>query len=319
MPDTSTQAQAVGSIEPPRARAATGWSGTTLAELLLLGAIWGGSFLFMRIAAPSFGALPLVEMRLSLGALVLLPLLWPQRRLFSAGTWLRVAGLSVINSVVPFALFAWAAQRAPAGVGAITNALAVPFAAVVAYAMYGERIGLQRVVGLVLGLLGVLALAGHRIGGVSVWPAALAGTAAAALYGLGANLLKRHFSHLPPAPLAAVTLACASLLLLPFAVLSWHPQPKPALAWLGAALLGALCTGLAYAVFYRLIQRIGAPRASQVTYLIPLFAILWAWLALGEQLTGAMAAAAALILVGVWLGQARAMPSRVSASDTRAT
>src|SRR5581483_6328384 len=98
-------------------------------ELLLLGAIWGGSFLFMRVAAGDFGAFAIVEVRLFLGALVLLPFLWRARAQFSAGLWARLAGIAAINSSLPFLLFAWAAERAPAGIGAIANATTVMFTA----------------------------------------------------------------------------------------------------------------------------------------------------------------------------------------------
>src|SRR5580658_5676239 len=101
----------------------------TPAELTLLGAIWGGSFLFMRVAAGDFGPVPLVEVRLALGALVLTPFLWRARAQFTARVWLRVAGIAAINSVLPFTLFAWGAERAPAGIGAITNAVTVMFTA----------------------------------------------------------------------------------------------------------------------------------------------------------------------------------------------
>src|ERR1700730_15721784 len=110
-------------------------------ELTLLGAIWGGSFLCMRVAAADFGPLPLVEARLALGALTLLPLLWAARAQFSVGLWLRIAGIAAINSVISFALFAWGAERAPAGIGAISNAMTVMFTALVAFLFYGEQIG----------------------------------------------------------------------------------------------------------------------------------------------------------------------------------
>src|SRR5215469_11891452 len=113
-------------------------------ELTLLGAIWGGSFLFMRVAAADFGPIPLVTTRLALGALVLLPFLWRDRAHFTPALWLRIAGIAAINSVVPFLLFAWGAERAPAGIGAITNALTVMFTALVAFLFYGERISTRR-------------------------------------------------------------------------------------------------------------------------------------------------------------------------------
>src|SRR4249919_3656263 len=125
-------------------------------ELGVLAAIWGASFLFMRIAAKDFGALALVEIRLGLGSLILLPFLWRERAKFTGALWLKLAIIGAINSAVPFALFAWSAQRAPAGIGAITNSMAVLFTALVAFVGYGEKIGARRVAALFGGFAGVV-------------------------------------------------------------------------------------------------------------------------------------------------------------------
>ena len=103
-------------VEPLPQAAQRDWR--TPLELLALGAIWGGSFLFMRIAANPFGPFALVEVRLAPGALVLLPFLWRERAHFRAGMWPKLAMIGAINSAIPFLLFAWAAQRSPAAVGA---------------------------------------------------------------------------------------------------------------------------------------------------------------------------------------------------------
>jgi len=281
--------------------ASTAW--LTSVEFLLLAAIWGASFLFMRVAAGHFGAFALVEVRLSLGAMVLLPLLWRARAQFTPGLWLKLAGIAAINSASPFLLFAWAAQRAPAGVGAIANATAVMFAALTALAFFGEPISRKRTIGLLLGFVGVVVLASGKMGGIRVWPAALAGTGAAFLYGCGANLIRRQLVGLPAGAVAAATLICAAVLVLPLAVLTWPSTAIPPTSWLSAVLLGVLCTGIAFVIYYRLIHRIGAPQAATVTYLVPLFGVLWAWLMLGEPLTPTMAVAGALILGGVALNQ----------------
>jgi drug/metabolite transporter (DMT)-like permease len=275
-------------------------------ELTALGAIWGASFLFMRVSAKDFGPVALVEMRLALGALVLLPFLWQARAQFNGTLWLRLTGIAAINSAIPFMLFAWGAERAPAGIGAITNAMAVPFAALVAFLFFGEQIGPRRAFGLLLGFIGVAVLASGRTGGgAEVWPAALAGTTAAFLYGVGGNMLRRYLAGIPASAVASATLIGASVLLAPFAVYTWPRHSIPAMSWASAILLGMLCTGFAYVLYYRLIHRIGAPRAATVTYIIPLFGVVWAWLLLGEPLTPSMAVAGALILSGVALSQIR--------------
>ncbi|NOK34192.1 DMT family transporter [Corallococcus exercitus] len=272
-------------------------------ELGGLAAIWGASFLFLRIAAPAFGPIPLVALRLVLGSAVLMPFLWRARSAIRPSLWPRLALVGVINAAVPFSLFAWAARQAPAGVGAITNSMAVLFTALVAFVFYGERIGGRRAVALLAGFAGVVVLASGKAAGASVAWAVAAGTTGAFLYGIGANLVRRHLTGLPAAAVAAATLACGAVLLLPFAVVMWPTEPIGLRPWLAATALGIVCTGFGYAVFYRLIQRIGAARAVVVTYLVPLFAVAWAWLLLGEPLTPTLLVAGTLILGSVALGQ----------------
>lgn len=281
----------------------TGRDWRTLAELGVLGAVWGSSFLFMRVAAPAFGPYALVELRLALGAMVLLPFLWLARARFPLRRWPMLVAIGVINSALPFLLFAWAAQRAPAAIGAIANAMTVLFTALVAFAFFGEKIGARRATALVVGFVGVLVLATGKAGGLSVGPAALAGASASLLYGIGYNLVKRHMGDLPPAASAAATLGSAALLLAPFAWSHWPATPVPARAWACAATLGVVCTGLAFLMYYRLIQRIGPARASTVTYLIPVFGALLAWAILDEPLTWTMLLAGVLILGSVAFSQ----------------
>ncbi len=272
-------------------------------ELIVLGAIWGASFLFTRVAAKDFGAAPLVEVRLALGALVLLPLLWRARRQFAPRLWPKLALIGMINSALPFLLFAWAAQRAPAGVGAITNAMTVLFTALVGFLFFGEKIGARRALALLVGFAGVVVLASSKVAGASIGWAVAAGAAASFLYGIGINLVRRHLTGLPPAAVASATLGSSALLIAPFAVVSWPQAAIPLHSWLSVVALGILSTGLAFVLYYRLIARVGASRASTVTYLIPLFGVAWAWILLDEPLTVAMGVASALILGSVAFSQ----------------
>lgn len=297
-------------VRPTAAASSIADAGThawlTPAELLLLGAIWGGSFLFMRIAAKDFGSFALVEVRLALGAVILLPFLLRVKGKLTASHWLRFLGIGIINSAAPFVLFAWAAQRAPAGVVAISNATVVMFTSIVAFLLYGEKISRRSGLGLLAGFIGVVVLASGKTSGGSVLEAALAGVLASILYAFGGNFSKRYLHDVPPSAVAAGTVLCASIVVAPLAVANWPSAPIPALSWLSAVMLGALCTGLAYFLFYRLLYRIGAPRSATVTYLVPLFGVIWAWVFLGEPLTVSMAIAGALILGGVALSQQRA-------------
>jgi drug/metabolite transporter (DMT)-like permease len=272
-------------------------------ELLMLGAIWGGSFLFMRIAAPQFGPFALVEVRIVLGALILLPFLWRARALLDAKRIAQFAIVGALNSAIPFSLFAWGAERAPAGVGAIANSLTVLFTALVALLVYGERVSLRRALAMIVGFVGVVVLMSGKVAGSDVFSAALAGTAASACYGFAANFTKRWFAGVPPLAAVAGTLGCAAILLAPFALASWPAQSPSNASWGSAIALGVLCTGIAYAFFFRLIQRVGAARATTCTYLVPLFGVFWGWLLLAETPTATMLVAGTMILGSVIASQ----------------
>lgn len=134
-------------------------------EITALGAVWGVSFMFQRVASPEFGAVALAELRLVFGALVLLPFLWQARVVFTARRWPLLVLLGLVNSAVPFALFAWATQQAPAGISAITNAMAVLFTALVGFLFFGEKVGLGRAGALLAGFAGVVVLASGKTAG----------------------------------------------------------------------------------------------------------------------------------------------------------
>jgi len=272
-------------------------------ELMLLGAIWGASFLFMRVSAGVFGPLALVEVRLAAGALILLPFLWRAR--FPLALWPKIVGIGLLNTALPFVLLAWAAQRAPAGVGAIANATMVLFTALIAVLFFGERVSTRSGLALLAGFFGVAVLASGKMAGASVGWAAAAGTCASLMYGIAIHLVRLHLSGLPSAAVAAATIGTAALLLLPFALWQWPTEEISLPAWGAALALGVLCTGVAYLLFYRLVGRIGARRTSTVTYLIPVFAVGWGWWLLDEPLTWTMAVSGALILGSLAVGQKR--------------
>jgi len=183
--------------------------------------------------------------------------------------------------------------------------MAVLFTALVAFLFFGERIGRRQGVALVAGFAGVVVLAGAKTAGMSLGWAVAAGTFAAFLYGIGVNLIRHWLTGLPPIALAAGTLGCAAIVLAPFAIATWPEGRQSGVAWAAAVALGVVCSGFAYALYYRLIQRIGGARAVTVTYLVPLFAVAWAWMLLAEVPTLAMGLAGALILGSVALSQSR--------------
>ncbi|MEM5325395.1 DMT family transporter [Paraburkholderia sp. JHI2823] len=285
-----------------------------LAQLVFLAALWGGSFLFIRVGVTDFGVAPLMALRVGIGALFLLLVLFSRRPAREALGALRERAwplfvVGILNSAAPFCLFAWAELTLSAGVTSVINATTPLWGAVVAYIWLKDRLSGLRVVGLAIGFAGVLALvwdqiathAGDGVSSTSAALAALAALVAAALYGVAASYTKRHLTGVDPLTVAAGTMTSASVVLAPFAVATWPAATVSLDAW-GAVLgLGVACTGVAYLLFFRLIASVGPARAITVTFVIPMFGILWGALFLGERVSMGMVEACAAILLGTAL------------------
>jgi drug/metabolite transporter (DMT)-like permease len=278
------------------------------AELTLLGAVWGASFLFMRMGAAEFGAVAVAALRVTGAALLLMPLLALRGQLTALRRhWRPIFVVGVINSALPFLGFAYALMSIMAGLAAIFNSTAPLFGAVVAWLWLNERLTRLRITGLALGFGGVVALgwsnvngaAGFKAGGTG-W-AVVACISASALYGLAANYTRKRLVGVPPLAVAAGSQLAATLCLALPAVI-WWPQAAPSpRAWIAMVLLAFVCTGFAYLLFFRLIAHAGAANAIAVTYLVPLFAMLWGGWFLAEQVTPTMIAGGAIILLGTAL------------------
>jgi drug/metabolite transporter (DMT)-like permease len=286
-----------------------------LARLVALAAIWGASFIFIRIAVVSIGAIGTAEARLVLaGATIALVLALSGKRLELARHWRHFTIVGVLNSAAPFVLFAWSAYHLPASYLVVLNATAPLFGAFVAAAWLGERITARVALGLGAGLAGVAVLVG--LGPIAATPiavaAALAALAAALCYALASAYVKRQSYVVDPAVLAGGSNIAAAAVLLPFALAAPPAGPPTADALWAAVALGVLCTGVAYLLYFRLITDVGPARALTVTFLIPVFGMLWGAVFLGEAVTASMLAGGALVLVGTGLILARAQNSRSS-------
>lgn len=276
----------------------------SLIELVILGAIWGGSFLFTRIAGPEFGLPTLVAVRVLISMLILLPfLLPPSRRAALRGRWTHVIALGLMNTSIPFMLLAYTTITIGAGFASILNATATLFAAVIARLWLGDKLTPPKLLGLALGIAGVALLVYDKL---HLKPQGLAlpvltGLAGAALYGLSANFTKKYTAGIPALTLAGGSQIGAALMMLPIA-LFFLPKAMPTpTAWGAAAVLGVLCTGIAYVLFFRLFARVGPTKAITVAFLIPMFGVLWGWLFLNEPVTTLMLAGAVLVIAGLAL------------------
>jgi drug/metabolite transporter (DMT)-like permease len=273
-------------------------------ELTILGTLWGGSFLFMRVAAPEFGPIALIAMRVLIASLFLLPLLI--RAGLAPSLLEHAPGLFVvgcINSAIPFCLFAFATLSLSAGFTAVINAVAPLFTAIVAFVWLGERLSRLAVVGLGIGFAGVLLLVSDKLDfdGGAATVGILAAMLASFSYGIAANYTREKFTGVGSLELATGSQLAASILLLPLCFWFW-PSTTPSMgSWVAVLVLGVVCTGVAYILFFRLIARLGPSKAITVTFLVPLTAMIFGALFLNEQITIEMLLGCGLILLGTAL------------------
>jgi drug/metabolite transporter (DMT)-like permease len=283
-----------------------------LTDFVLLAAIWGSSFLFMRISAVEFGALPTAAVRVTIAALFLFPIVWLRGLLPELKKhWRKVFLVGVLNSGIPFACFAFALLSITTGLSSILNATVPMFGALVAWLWLKDRPNGSRVLGLVIGFAGVAMLAWRATGpglgfkstadGATPGLAVLACLLACVCYGISASYTKRYLTGMPPLVTAAGSQIGASLGLALPAIWFWPAQMPGTQAWLALLAVGVLCTGVAYIIFFRLIEKAGPPRALTVTFLVPVFAVLYGVLLLGEHVTPWMLLCAGVIVCGTAL------------------
>ena len=282
----------------------TGASRHWLPVFVLLGSVWGTSFLFLQIAVPTMGPIPTAWVRVTLAALCLLPLvLWRGQGLVMIRLYKPMVFMGVLNSGIPFLCYSYALQHITTGMASVLNATTPLFTALVAWAWLGERPNLARALGLLIGLSGIALLmlqAPGALSGGSGW-ALLACLTATSCYGVASNYSQRYLRDVPPLVLAAGSQAGASVGLLLPAVWTWPIEPPSLNAWLALAALAVFCTALAYLWFFWLMARIGAARTSTVIFLVPVVATTLGVLLLGEPLSAWMLGCAGLILLGTAL------------------
>lgn len=268
------------------------------ARLLALAAIWGASFLFIRIVSPAIGPWLTADVRVLIAGLALL-------------AWFRLTGfdpqwrrwgrhyvvVGIFTSALPFLLYAYAALTLPAGLMSVLNATSPMFGALMSALLLDEKLTRGRVAGFALGIVGVAIVTRPDAGEFA--PLAVAAClAAACCYGFAGAYLRRWAREAPSKGMAVGTQLAAGALMAPFAAATL-PQSLPGPLIVGSILaLGLVCGAIAYLLYFRLIQDIGPTGALTVTYLIPVFGMLFGALFLGETVTAAMLGGVALVLAG---------------------
>ena len=273
----------------------------------MLAALWGPSFLFIKVAVDEIPPLTLVLGRVAIGAAFLLVVLLAQRRRLPTDRqlWRHLAVVAMLHNALPWVLLSWGEQYIDSALASILNGTTPLFTIILAHFLVaGDRLTMPKVVGVLLGFAGLLLLILPSLSGgvqASTW-GLLAVTAAAGIYGVAMIYSRNHLRGLPPLVAPAAQLLLATAYMLPVALVVDMPWTldRPSAAALGSLLLlGIMGTGLAFIVYYRLLETANPTYISMVTYVIPIFGVILGVLVLDEQLTWFALAGFALILLGV--------------------
>jgi len=270
--------------------------------LLTLAALWGASFLFLRIAAPVLGPVWLIEIRLVIAGLALVPLVMVLGLAHEARGHLKpLFILGCLNSGIPFFLITYAAIHLTAGFTSILNATTPIFGAIIAFLWSGEKLTPARIAGILLGFGGVVILVGWNgaaDSGSDYLPAVIAGLLGALMYAIAAPYARKKLAGVSSLVVTTASLLSAAIFVLPFLLVTRPFSTPSPHVMLAVVILSLFSTSLAYILYYRLLKNIGALRATTVTFLIPLFAMLWGALFLDEEVSPPMVIGCGLILLG---------------------
>jgi drug/metabolite transporter (DMT)-like permease len=295
-----------------------------LGVLLLLGAVWGASFLFIKIGVQEMPPETLVALRLIVASLILLGVLYARGIRLPARprAWGDFLFLGVVGLIIPYLLIAWSEQSIPSGMAAILNATTPLFSVLVTYLWtHEERLSGLRLFGVALGFVGVVIAVGVDDLDLARTDtqAQLAVLLAAACYAVSGIYARRAFRGMPALVPAAGQMLAGALLITPIALgLRGIPTPLPSATALGAVVaLAVVGTAAAYILLYWLMERMGATRTSMVTYLLPPFALVYGALFLHEAIALNALLGLGLVIAGILLanGIIRRPVSRRATSD----
>lgn len=273
------------------------------AYFIFLAAVWGASFMFMRVGVPEFGAYAFGGLRVGIAGLVLLPLLLkPKRFKEYKANWLKLSLIGIFSTAMPFMLFSFAAYQINAGVLSVMNASVPVMTGVIAHFFFKDYLTRQQFIGLVVGVLGVTLLVSDGLqSGQSAWWAFAAALGACVCYALGSNLAKRYLSGISPMTTAASGLVASGVVTLPIVLIFFPQTAISGAAWGSVLAIAILSTAVAMIVFYQLLQMVGPTKTVTVTLLIPLFGIFWGVVLLGETVSSNMFLGSVVILLGTAL------------------
>lgn len=269
------------------------------AQLVGLSALWGASFMLIRLASPVLGPNVLAVLRIGMATLTLAVLMRVLRQSWPRGHWRELALIGLLSVALPFLLFAWAALHIPAGYSALLNSTAVLFGIFASTWMGEDTLNARKLVGCAMGLCGVALIVG--LGPVEPsWRVALAALAcvgASACYGISTPLMKRALSRMEPLQITAGLHAASFLMLVPGAAWSWPQAQFTPTALAAVAVMGVVTSGIAYWLHIRILAHVTPVAAMSPTFLIPVFGVAWGHIFLGEQLSATIFLGGTLVLL----------------------
>lgn len=272
--------------------------------LILLTAIWGGSFVFMRATVDVFGPVALITFRLLFAALFMLVFLIPKKNFNEfIANWKILFVVGLLNSALPFTLLAYTSLSMKSGTVSILNAMTPVFAAFIAHLWLKSKMSALQFSGMFISIAGLVFLVWDKVSwNIESWLPVLAGASAALSYGIASNMTKKYLANVSIMTTSSGSLAFSAIImlsLLQFFVPDY--SQISGLDWFYTVLLGLVCTSLAYIIYFKLIKNIGPARTVSVTFLIPVFSFIWGYVLLNEQVTTRMWLAMFTILFGMAL------------------
>ncbi len=273
-------------------------------RLIILSALWGGSFIFMRVLSPLLGPLLTACMRTLIAGIFLIVLFRiTGYKIYWKRDYKQLVIIGIINSSIPFYMYAYAALHIPASLSSIMNSMAPMFGAILSAIFLIEPLSIKKSVGLLLGTAGVVIVSSLNVAGMGIdyYLSIGACLVAALYYGIGSIYIKLKASHIEPKAIAAGSQLFAGLALLPFTFLNPVSIRLDFKLVITVILFAVICSALAYLLYYELIKNVGPTKALTVTFLIPVFAILWGYLLLNEPITSTTIIGGLVILVGTYL------------------
>ena len=271
------------------------------AVLTFLGAIWGSAFIFIKIAAPEFGAIGLVQARLIIASIVFLPILLRKKYLSLVKfSWKHSLLLAVTNNAIPFTLFSFGSFGADSNILAILTSTTAFNTMIIAFFWLNEKISFKQIFGLILGFIGVIILVNPDSSSTSIISAFLC-LIGATCYSFSTVFIQKHSQQTDKLVLIGWSIIFSAFIMIPITLLNLPPKMPSINAFTAAVWLGSVSTGLAFFGYVYLIEKIGAVKTSTVAYFLPIFGIIWGSIFLNEVITPGILLGCGTILIGVFL------------------